>query len=111
MGQLLANGYSVNFDDTVCSIIDKTRKQVASIYKILNNTIPLELTDMHKYNLNVKCEMNTKLWHQRFGHLNAKSLKLLKNKNMVHGMPTIQQLQSMQRLCLWEVDSEAIPNT
>ena len=41
----------------------------------------------------MECEINTKLWHQRFGHLNAKSLKLLRNKDMVDGMPIIQQLQ------------------
>ena len=63
------------------------------MYKTLNNMFPLELTVIHKHNLNMECEMNTKLWHQRFGYLNAKSLKLLKNIDMVHGMPIVQQMQ------------------
>ena len=97
VGQLLANGYSVNFHDTICYITDKkTGRQVASVYKTLNNTFPLELTNGKKYGLTVRTALNTKLWHQRFGHINAKSLKLLKNRNMVHGMPTIQQLPLCQ---------------
>ena len=87
VGQLLVIGYSVSFDDTLCTITDKkTGKCVVSIYKTLNNMFPLGLTDIHEHNLNVECGMNTKLWLQRFGHLNAKNLKLLKIKDMVHGM-------------------------
>lgn len=41
----------------------------------------------------MKGELNTKVWHQRFGHLNSKSLKLLKNKKLVHGLPNIQHMK------------------
>ena len=51
VGQFLANGYSITFYDTLCTITDKkTGKCVVSIYKTLNNMFPLELTDIHKYN-------------------------------------------------------------
>ena len=30
------------------------------------------------------------LWHKRFGHLNFQSLRLLYHKNMIHGLPTIE---------------------
>ena len=71
-----------------------------NVYKTLNNMFPLELTVIHKHNLNMECEMNTKLWHQRFGYLNAKSLKLLKNIDMVHGMPIIQQCKCVEIVLL-----------
>ena len=32
----------------------------------------------------------SKIWHERFGHLNFKYLKQLHNDNMVEGFPSIQ---------------------
>lgn len=31
------------------------------------------------------------LWHRRFGHLNFHNLKLLHQKKMVEGLPTIEE--------------------
>ncbi|KAJ9559520.1 hypothetical protein OSB04_004680 [Centaurea solstitialis] len=36
-----------------------------------------------------KAEVDTQLWHQRFGHVNTKSLQLLHEKNLVEGLPVI----------------------
>lgn len=94
VGQLLSCGYSVTFDNTACLIIDKkTGKQVASVSKTVNNMFPLSISDVKNYSLNVKGEENTKLWHERFGHLNVNSLNLLKNKNLVHGLSNIQKME------------------
>lgn len=34
------------------------------------------------------------VWHQRLGHLNHQSLKLLKSKDLVTGLPDIGKLDS-----------------
>ncbi|CAM8898880.1 unnamed protein product [Rhodiola kirilowii] len=36
-------------------------------------------------------EEETKIWHQRYGHINIRSLKMLKSKEMVIGLPTIRE--------------------
>nr|GEZ59720.1 putative RNA-directed DNA polymerase [Tanacetum cinerariifolium] len=38
----------------------------------------------------VEIDSNTQLWHQRFGHINTKSLQLLHDKNLVKGLPPIK---------------------
>ncbi|RDX82517.1 hypothetical protein CR513_36690, partial [Mucuna pruriens] len=39
-------------------------------------------------------------WHIRFGHLNFRSLSLLKKKGMVHGLPSIEPLKELCEGCL-----------
>ena len=39
------------------------------------------------------------LWHRRFGHLNFESLKNLQQKNMVYGLPTIQEVKQVCEGC------------
>ncbi|GKC58826.1 copia-type polyprotein [Tanacetum coccineum] len=38
----------------------------------------------------VEINSSTQLWHQRFGHINTKSLQLLHEKNLVKGLPLIK---------------------
>jgi transposase InsO family protein len=41
----------------------------------------------------------SKLWHDRYGHLNYGSLKLLSNKRMVHGLPQIDPVDGVCEDC------------
>lgn len=46
--QLMANGFSIKFDGTFCSILDKkTWKQAMPMKKTMNNMFPLELSNVH----------------------------------------------------------------
>ena len=40
-----------------------------------------------------------KLWHERFGHLNYRYLHQLSSKNMVHGLPQVQFLDGVCSGC------------
>lgn len=54
VGQLLSSGYSVNFDDAACLIVDKKiGKQVVSVAKTMNNMLPLNIYDVKSYSLTV----------------------------------------------------------
>ncbi|KAJ9537516.1 hypothetical protein OSB04_030249 [Centaurea solstitialis] len=44
-------------------------------------------------------EDTTNLWHQRFGHLNHKSLHYLSNKNLVEGLPWISDTDKACEVC------------
>ena len=92
VGQLLENGYSVLFDGLTCSIKDRnTGRDIISTHKTKNNMFSLEITNLESLNLTVKNQQNSKLWHLRYGHLNAESLRLLSQKNLVHGISRIHQ--------------------
>lgn len=40
------------------------------------------------------------LWHLRYGHLNSKRLQLLKNKEMVRGLPSIKDQKKVCEGCV-----------
>lgn len=92
VGQLLDSGYSVVFDNGVCSIHDKkSGGLVVSIPMAQNKMFPLNVSNVQNCALVAKFD-DTKLWHLRYGHLNEKCLKLLTRKNMVVGLPNLGDL-------------------
>lgn len=94
VSQLLSSGYSVNFYSAACHTLNKkTGRLLVTVSNIENNMLTLQLTNVKTYGLIMNHEDNTKFWHQRFGHLNMKSLNQLKNKNLVTGMGSIYTLQ------------------
>lgn len=57
-----------------------------------NKLFPLQVSNMEKYVFSVKENNESKLWHLRYGHLNVRGLKLLSQKEMVSGLPTIENI-------------------
>jgi Reverse transcriptase (RNA-dependent DNA polymerase)/gag-polypeptide of LTR copia-type/Integrase core domain/GAG-pre-integrase domain/Domain of unknown function (DUF4219)/Zinc knuckle len=93
IGQLTSNGYEVNFNGKVCTIKDESSDQlIASVEMAENKLFPLEMTTVKDQVFIAKEVKVTDLWHQRFGHLNGASLKLLKDKELVHGMPEMNEI-------------------
>lgn len=45
-------------------------------------------------------EKETHLWHCRFGHLNHDGLKLLADKHMVVGLPTLKTTKEKCEICI-----------
>ena len=48
----------------------------------------------------IKATNKLKLWHLKYGHLNVKRIKLLFQKEMVHGLPKIESL-SLCEACIY----------
>jgi transposase InsO family protein len=62
--------------------------------------------------LQTECEDVTYLWHCRYGHLNYKSLKILQQKNMVRGLPKIEESNHVCADCLiGKQHRDAIPKS
>ncbi|KAL3537426.1 hypothetical protein ACH5RR_000792 [Cinchona calisaya] len=81
VGQLVASGYSVLFDDGACVIKDKKSGQtVINVHMTENKMFPLEVSKVENFALVTGAQNNSKLWHLRYGHLNVKGLKLLEQK-------------------------------
>lgn len=45
-------------------------------------------------------EKEAQLWHSRFGHLNYESLRMLSQKNMVVGLPSLKPTKDICTVCL-----------
>lgn len=94
IGQLTDNGYFVVFDGKTCTIKEKTSDQlVVKVEMAANKLFPLEMTTVMDRALIAKGTKISDLWHQRYGHLNESSLKLLGHKEMVYGIPAIDEVE------------------
>lgn len=90
VGQLIQRDYMVKFDENKCLIVDKKKIQLITSVKMTSNKVfPLIMPLKSKYALKCKNVDESTLCHMRFGHLNFSSLKILKQKEMVIGLPSI----------------------
>ncbi|CAL2253987.1 unnamed protein product [Prunus armeniaca] len=79
-------------------------------YLVIGNHKVEIYNDSSLSNLVAKAEMNltykasvdhsTELWHRRFGHLNMRSLKLLKEQDIVVGLPEIKGIKEVCEGCV-----------
>ena len=93
IGQLLACGYSVVFNEEMCIIKDReTGASIATIQKTKNNMFPLEVSNMNNHGLAVSMSKDSTTWHLSYGHLNIKGSRLLNQKQMVKGLPIIDDI-------------------
>jgi len=100
VGQLLQKGYMVNFDENKCLIMDKTEGHLIALVSMAPNKIfPLRMLIEEKVSLSSIMD-DSSLWHQRYGHLNFNSLKVLKTRNMVIGLPTIDAKKNICEGCI-----------
>lgn len=90
VGQLIRKGYSLHFEDGECTIYDKINKQLVAKVKMSGNFVfPLSMPSIENCAMSTNHIDEGKLWHLRYGHLNYRSLKVLKSKGMVIGIPNI----------------------
>ncbi|KAK9157521.1 hypothetical protein Scep_004095 [Stephania cephalantha] len=93
VGQLMASGYSIVFDDKACVITNKKSGKEVRIGMASNKMFPLDVSNIQSFALAAKVDDDSKLWHLRYGHLNVKGIKLLSDKGMVHGLPRINSIE------------------
>ena len=81
----MENGYSLVFRDNYCRIYDKIEQnQVIVEVKMIKRNFPLQF---HYNALKNEIVNDSWLWHKKFCYLNFHGLKLLKQKDMVQGLP------------------------
>ena len=83
--------YSMSFDQEKCVIVDKNGNVVGS-GKVCDNLFVLDVPQMKKksHDVNAASELSEAssehLWHQRYGHLGLKNLRMLRDKELVQGL-------------------------
>ena len=99
--QIANQGYKVEFYKDKCLIkdINNDYKVVASRY-VENGLDKFGRFTSNGKDLVAKTNNVNRLWHERMGHLNYKSLSLMKKFEMVHGLPKIFQGQEVCEGCM-----------
>ena len=93
VGQLMKGGFSILFDGNACVIIDKkSRQTIANVLVTQNNMFPFDISNAGSNALVVKGKNEPNLCHLRYGHLHINGLKLLRQKDMVVGLPEMGQV-------------------
>ncbi|KAK8921677.1 hypothetical protein KSP39_PZI020061 [Platanthera zijinensis] len=91
VGQLLHKGYEVHFTSDSCTIINKSGETEIIAKMTSNRIFSLNLYPDNEVVLTstAQIQQQTKLWHQRLGHLNGQDMKKLSTQHMVEGLPPI----------------------
>ncbi|XP_074556816.1 uncharacterized protein LOC141812704 [Curcuma longa] len=84
VGQLQEKGYEIAIKEGVCRIQDAKLGLIAQVHMTANP----------------KFDDEAWLWHFRYGHLNFSGLKILKQKNMVIGLPQITNPSQVCEECV-----------
>ena len=90
LGQLDENGCKIMVEGGVMSILDRNRKLLIKESRSRNRLYMLHITPTHPECLLTRSKDEAWCWRARYGHVNFNSLKILSQKQMVHGLPKIE---------------------
>jgi hypothetical protein len=111
IGQLQQKDLTIVFKRNLCKVYHPDRGLIMSSQMATNKLYPI-IAEAKQACLQVEHEDITYLWHCRYGHLNFKSLKNLQQKNMVRGLPKIEESNHVCSDCLiGKQHRESIPKS
>lgn len=92
IGQLREKGLAILFMDNACKIYHPDRGLIVEIKMSSNRMFIAQTEDMTANCFKVSDNENSSLlWHNRYGHLGYKGLKLLSQKGMVKRLPRVEE--------------------
>ncbi|XP_047150791.1 uncharacterized protein LOC124822778 [Vigna umbellata] len=101
LGQLLGKGYTMNIHQKHIEIFDDRKCLVLKAPLAKNRTFKVKLSATIIQCLSsINTEEEEWLWHYRYGHLNFRSLRQLKDKDMVIGVPEIHAPKKVCEGCV-----------
>ncbi|KAI5354684.1 hypothetical protein L3X38_007579 [Prunus dulcis] len=101
VGQMDEHGYYLLFGGRECCIFDGPSLDCLVIKVKMKNNICYPLSLMQADHIALKASVTecTWIWHKRLGHLNLRSLKQLREKEMVHGLPHLEDANGVCAGC------------
>jgi len=100
LGQLLEKGYKIKMKDHTLALFDTKGYMIAKVAMTKNIMFLLNIeTDMPKC-LNTYVKDETWLRHMRLEHVNFDSLKMMAQKEMLKGLPSIIHSNQLCEECL-----------
>ncbi|CAN6570977.1 unnamed protein product [Malus baccata var. baccata] len=102
VGQMMENGYYLLFGGDVVNIFDgwSLDNLVVRVHMTNNRCFPLTMLPATQYALRAGITHCARIWHKRLGHLNERSLKVLEEQELVHGLPKLEMSQSVCEGCM-----------
>lgn len=101
VGQLVEKGFSVTIDKRGLRLFDPKGKFVLKSVLSKNRTFKANITtSAPQCLLTTSTNQEAYLWHQRYGHLNFKSLSDLRSISMVSGIPKLHVPDRVFSACL-----------
>jgi hypothetical protein len=111
IGQLQQKQITVVFKNDYCKVYHQEKGLLMTSQMATNKLYPI-IAEAKLACLQSKCEDITNLWHCRYGHLNFKSLIHLQQKNMVRGLPKLEDSKQVCSDCLiGKQHRDSIPKT
>ncbi|CAN6693412.1 unnamed protein product [Malus baccata var. baccata] len=103
VGQMMEHGYFLVFGGTTAAIYDDESMSnlIAKVPMKGNRSFPMKLQSGMQMALKANMCQSSTLWHRRLGHLNLKSLKQLKEHDMVLGLPELKMTDEICKRCVF----------
>ncbi|CAL2244935.1 unnamed protein product [Prunus armeniaca] len=102
VGQMMEHGYHLVFGGNVVSVYDNQSLEnlIVKVQMTNNRCFPLTMMPASELVLKASVTHCLQTWHKRLGHLNERSIKLLENQGMVHGLPHLEQKSVVCNGCM-----------
>lgn len=93
VGQMMAHGYYLVFGGNAVNIFDgwSLDNLVVRVQMTNNRCFPLTMMLANQLALKASVTHCLHIWHKKLGHLNDRSIKLLEDQEMVHGLPHLEK--------------------
>ncbi|CAL2238315.1 unnamed protein product [Prunus armeniaca] len=101
VGQMDEHGYFLVFGGGMCSVYDgpSLESLVMKVKKKVNRCYPLASLSENQVVLKASVTHSTETWHRRLGHLHFGGVKQLRDKEMVHGLPQLEDYSGVCEGC------------
>ncbi|KAI5333503.1 hypothetical protein L3X38_023634 [Prunus dulcis] len=102
VGQMMEHGYYLVFGGNMVDVYDDLSlgNRIVRVQMTNNRCFPLTMLPASELALRASVSHCLQTWHKRFGHLNERSMKLLENQGMVHGLPHLEQMSVVCAGCM-----------
>jgi hypothetical protein len=91
IGQLQKKDITIIFKNDQCKVYHASRGLIITSQKSANRMYVINATVISPMCLQTTKESEAKLWHNRYAHLSFKGLSTLVKKEMVKGLPVLQE--------------------
>ncbi|GAU31303.1 hypothetical protein TSUD_315120 [Trifolium subterraneum] len=110
VGQLQQRNVTIIFKDDICRAYHDEKGLIFSTQMSTNRMYILTTSVIVPMCLQISKEDKNQLWHNRYGHISMQRLKLLNSKDMVKGLPALEEMDEKCTDCLiGKQQREAIP--
>ncbi|CAL2234198.1 unnamed protein product [Prunus armeniaca] len=101
VGQMDQHGYCLVFGEGMCRVFDSPSMDylIIKVPMKSNRCYPVSFLADNQLLMKTSFTQCTWMWHKRLGHLHFKGLKQLREKDMVHGLPQLEEQSGVCEGC------------